>query len=157
MHCEQNTEFLHVKLMVHKVRHKAFQSDSDTNVQAAQCHTHTAASSQQRPEINKVILIDLFVEDADQSRAQMPQQLAYKLDINEDQLDGIFGIVRNACFTHLHTIMTEHICMHTHSLRTETRVGTRTYVETYKFAHGHTTCVVHTYIHRHIEALSIMQ
>jgi len=58
----------------------------------------SAASSQQRPEINKVILIDLFLEEADQSGAQMPQQLAYKLNSNEDQLDGIFSTLKNECF-----------------------------------------------------------
>jgi len=55
-------------------------------MQAAQCHT--SASSivciffKQRPEISKVILIELFVEEAEQSGAQMPQQLSYKLNSN---------------------------------------------------------------------------
>jgi hypothetical protein len=52
------------------------------------CRLHSAthlqaelstASLKQRPEINKVVLIDLFVEEAG---LKMPQQLAYKLNSN---------------------------------------------------------------------------
>jgi len=120
--------------------------------QCARCtvlHTQaelSAASSQQRPEINKVILIDPFVEEADQSGAQMPQKLAYKLNSNEDQLDGIFSTVKNVCFyapehnhawTHMHAyafITHGDARRNTHLCR-DVQICTRTY-----YLHG-------TYIH----------
>jgi len=86
MHCEQNTKFLKVKLVVHKV---SIRPSSQTVIPMCRLHSAThlqaelsAASSQQRPEINKFILIDLFVEEADQSGTRIPQKLANKLNSN---------------------------------------------------------------------------
>ena len=86
MHCEHNAEFLNVKLVVHKV---SLRLSSQTVTPKCRLHSAThlqaelsASSSQQRPEINKVILIDFFVEEADQSGDQMPRQLAHKLNSN---------------------------------------------------------------------------
>jgi hypothetical protein len=86
MPCEHNAEFLNVKLVVHKL---SLRLSSQTVTPKCRLHSAThlqaelsPASSQQRPEISKVILIDIFVEEADQSGVQMPRQLAYKLNNN---------------------------------------------------------------------------